>query len=196
MEQLSRFAEGQDVIVCCAGLVTEGQKFVVLFDRVVSALESLAAPARPLCWFLAGAALLDLDTKGRRGVDLPKVRDTYWPHRVNFERLLHSDLDWRLLCPGPMVDQPAIGIERLRISVDTIPSALPAFAPFLPTLMLLPLFAARVPEMIVPYADAAAMMLANATRGGPMSGKRIGIALPAGMRGEKDQWAARPRNAA
>jgi hypothetical protein len=28
---------------------------------------------------------------------LAKVRNTHWPHRANFERLLSSDLEWRLL---------------------------------------------------------------------------------------------------
>jgi len=193
---LAQFAEGHDVLVSCAGVVTESERFVTLVDRVVSAVESLPNKARPLCWFLAGAALLDLDPNGRRGVDLPKVRNTYWPHRANFERLHRSELDWRLLCPGPMVDQPAIGIDRLRISTDAIPVKLPAFARYLPAPLVLPLFVAHVPEMIIPYADAAAVILANAIRGGPMSRKRVGLALPAGMRGQKKQWAAQPKNAA
>ena len=193
---LAQFAEGHDVLVSCAGVVTEGERFVAMVDRIVSAIESLPVQARPLCWFLAGAALLDLDTRGRRGVDLPKVRNTYWPHRANLERLLRSDLDWRLLCPGPMVDQPAIGIDRLRISIDVVPARLPAFTRHLPAPLVLPLFAALVPEMIVPYADAASVMLANAGHGGPMSRKRVGLALPAGMRGKKSQWAAQPGGAA
>jgi len=93
-----------------------------------------------------------------------------------------------------MVDQPAIGINRLRVSIDGIPAKLPAFAKHLPALLLLPLFAARVREMIVPYADAASVILANALPGGPMSRKRVGLALPVGMRGKKDQWTGRPKN--
>jgi hypothetical protein len=193
---LAQFAENHDVLVCCAGMVTEGEKFVALIDRIVSTIETLPGQARPLCWFLAGAALLDIDANGRRGVDLPMVRNTYWPHRANFERLLRSDLDWRLLCPGPMVDQPAIGIDRLRISIDIIPAKFPAIAKHLPAPLVLPLFAARVPEMIVPYADAASVILANAVRGGPMLRRRIGLALPAGMRGQKKRWAAQPKKAA
>ena len=34
------------------------------------------------------------------------------------ERLNTSPIDWRLLCPGPMVDQAALGIDRLRIAAD------------------------------------------------------------------------------
>ena len=171
---LAQFAEGHDVLVYCAGLVTEGQTFVALVDRVASAVETLPSQARPLCWFMAGAALLDLDTNGRRGVDLPRVRNTYWPHRANFERLLSSDLDWRLLCPGPMVAQPAIGIDRLRISTDCIPAKLPAFAKYLPALLLLPFFAARVPEMIVPYADACRPQISNRCRSPRASRVQLG----------------------
>ena len=39
--------------------------------------------------------------------------------------------------------------------------------------------------MIVPYADAAAVMLANLGRGNRMSRRRVGLALPVGMVGRK-----------
>jgi uncharacterized protein len=191
-DELARFVEGHEVLVCCAGVVTEAERFVAMIERVVSAVESIQVAARPVSWFMAGAALLDLDASGRRGVDLPRVRDTYWPHRVDFERLQRSSLDWRLLCPGPMVDQPGLGSDRLRISIDTLPAPLPAMARFLPAPLLLPLFAIRIPEMIIPYADAATVMLDNVAVGSVMSRRRVGIALPPGMRGSKSQWAARP----
>lgn len=192
---LTAFLEGHDVVISCAGLVTEGQRFVDLFDRIVSEAERLGPSTRPVCWFLAGAALLDLDTTGRRGVDLHPVKDTYWPHRVNHERLLRSDLDWRLLCPGPMVDQPAIGADRLRVSVDHLPTPMPDGAEALPPEALLPQFAARVPEMIIPYADAAAFMLSHTARGDEYARKRVGLALPVGMRGHKEQWTAQAKPA-
>jgi hypothetical protein len=115
---------------------------------------------------------LDIDSSGRRGVDLPAVQSTYWPHAVNFERLSRSRLDWRLLCPGPMVDEPALGLDRLRISRDVLPAQGPDFA-------------SLIPQMIVPYADAAALMLAHLDRGNAMSRHRVGLALPVGMRGHK-----------
>ena len=40
--------------------------------------------------------------------------------------------------------------------------------------------------MIVPYADAAALMLANLDRRNAMSRHRVGLALPEGMRGRVD----------
>jgi putative NADH-flavin reductase len=182
---------GQDALIHCAGHVTEGNRFVELFDRVVTAVEKLPAAEQPACWFLAGAALLDLDPAGRRGLDLPKLRTTYGPHRLNFERLTRAPIDWRLLCPGPMVDEPALGVDRLRLSLDRIPVDVPAIARRLPAPLLLPLFASRIPQMIVPYADAAAVMLAHLGRGDAMTRHRVGLALPPGMRGRKPRWTAR-----
>jgi uncharacterized protein len=178
-------ARGQDALINCAGNVAEGEAFVALIDRLVAGVDSLPVAEQPVCWFLAGAALLDLDSSGRRGVELPKVKSTYWPHRVNFERLTSSGLDWRLLCPGPMVDEPALGLERLRISLDAVPVRVPAYAHVLPGPLFLPVFASLIPQMIVPYADAAALMLANLDRGNAMSRHRVGLALPVGMRGRK-----------
>ena len=87
---------GQDALINCAGHVADGETFVGLVDRLVTTVDSLPEAERPVCWLLAGAALLDIDSSGRRGVDLSKVSATYWPHRVNFERLSRSRMDWRL----------------------------------------------------------------------------------------------------
>jgi putative NADH-flavin reductase len=179
---------GHDALINCAGNVAAGARFVDLVARVVDSVESLPIGGQPVCWFLAGAALLDIDSSGRRGVELPKVKSTYWPHRANLQRLVRSGLDWRLLCPGPMVDQPALGVERLRISLDALPVKVPAFARALPGPLFLPVFASLIPQMIVPYADAAALMLANLDRGNAMTRRRVGIALPVGMRGRKARW--------
>jgi putative NADH-flavin reductase len=169
---------GQDALINCAGHVADGDTFVGLVDRLVTGVDSLPDAEQPICWLLAGAALLDIDSSGRRGVDLSKVSATYWPHRVNLERLSRSRLDWRLLCPGPMVDAPAIGLNRLRISLDALPVSVPALAGVVQEPLLLPVFASVIPQMTVPYADAAALMLGNLDRGIAMSCRRVGLALP------------------
>ena len=192
---LASLVQGHDVVINTAGLVTEGQTFVELVDRVVSSLESLPEKDRPVCWFMAGVALLDLDDTGRRGVDLPRVGSTYWPHRANFERIRRTALDWRVLCPGPMVDEPPLGLARMRTSTDRVPVRMPAFIRSLPGPLVLPFFVSRIPETIVSYADAAALMLANLTPSGELSRHRVGLALPVGMRGKKKQWTARPKAA-
>ena len=196
VSELSAALCDHDVLINTAGLVTEGETFVSLVDRLVASLESIPAGKRPVCWFMAGAGLLDIDEMGRRGVDLPKINSTYWPHRVNFERIHSTQLDWRVLCPGPMVEGAPLGIDRLRISMGRLPVHIPSIVRLLPGPLALPFFAYRVPEMIVPYADAAALMLANIDSGGTMSCQRVGLALPVGIRGKKSEWAARAKDAA
>ena len=110
-----------------------------------------------------------------------------------FDRIRQTALDWRILCPGPMVHQQPVGLARMRISLDRVPVEVPSFTRSWPGAMVLPFFVYRIPEMIVSYADAAALMLANLTPSGEMSRHRVGLALPLGMRGRKQQWAAKPR---
>lgn len=179
--------KGQDALINCAGHVADGETFVAMIDRLVTCVDLIPAAEQPVCWLLAGAALLEIDASGRRGVDLPAVKSTYWPHQVNFERLSRSRVDWRLLCPGPMVDEPALGLDRLRISLDALLVEIPAAARALPDSSVVPVFASVIPQMIVPYADAAALMLANLDRGNAMSRHRVGLALPVGMLGRKPQ---------
>ena len=83
-----------------------------------------------------------------------------------------------------MVDQPALGANRLRISLDILPVDVPASAGA-PTDSLLPVFASLIPQMTVSYPDAAEVMLANLDRGNRMSHHRVGLALPAGMQRRK-----------
>ncbi|MGZ5846599.1 MAG: NAD(P)-dependent oxidoreductase [Ramlibacter sp.] len=192
-EHVAGFIAGHDVLISCAGLVTEGQRFVDLFDRVVGAAEAADGDPPPVCWFLAGAGLLDIDANGRRGLDLPLVRATYWPHLANYERLRRSRLDWRLLCPGPMVQGPGVGLEHLRMSVEVLPALLPPWCARLPDALVLPLFARRIPEMIIPYTDAASYLLAHLAPDEPLAGYRVGLALPRGMKGSKEHWTAQPR---
>jgi hypothetical protein len=90
-----------------------------------------------------------------------------------------------------MVEGAPVGLAKLRVSYERLPVATPAAAKLLPSLLLLPFFAWRVPEMIVPYADAAALMLSNLQPASAMSHHRVGLALPVGMRGKKERWSAR-----
>ena len=182
IDEVAKFIEKHDALICCAGHAEKSGDFINLFDKVVSAVESLPSQSQPSCWFLAGAALLDIGSTGTRGLDLPVVRKKYWPHSANYERLRNSGIDWRLLCPGPLVEQPMIGLSRIRVSIEELPVRLASISKLLPKLLLLPFFMHIIPAITVPYADAAALMLANLDRKSKMKGCRIGLALPEGMR--------------
>jgi putative NADH-flavin reductase len=188
--QLGTLLDGHDAIINTAGRVSDGDRFVTLIAHIVGAIETIEAANRPLAWFIAGAGLLDIGDSRRRGLDLPLIKKTYWPHVENLKRLEESTLDYRLLCPGPMVEGAPVGLEKLRVGVDRLPVQTPATVKWLPEWLLAPLFVRRVPEMIVPYADAAALMLQNLEPGGAISRHRVGLALPVGMKGKKDRGTA------
>ena len=109
---------GQDALINCAGHVADGETFVGLIDRLVIGVSILARDGAAGLLVPGRRGAARHRRVGRRGVDLPTLKSSFWPHRANFERLMRSNLDWRLLCPGPMVDAPAIGLDRLRISLD------------------------------------------------------------------------------
>ena len=89
-----------EVVINAAGNVAQGQRFVDLVDHIVSSLELIPETEKPVAWFLAGLGLLDIDGRGRKGVDVPMIGQNYWPHRSNYDRIRQTDLDWRILCPG------------------------------------------------------------------------------------------------
>jgi uncharacterized protein len=190
--ELGDIIRGHDALICCAGHVTAGERFVGLLDNIIEAIERIEEPLRPRCWFIGGAAALQIGDSSYRGIDLPKVRDIYWPHGVNLERLSRSTLAWSLLCPGPMIDKAPIGIERMRLSTDKLPVDIPGFARLLAKPLLLPFLAARTPEMIIPYEDAAMLMLTHLQKDDEFVRRRVGIGLPRGMRGRKETWTAQP----
>ena len=66
-----------------------------------------------------------------------------------------------------------------------LPVEIPPSARNLRDASFVSVFVSLIPQMIVPYADAAAVMLANLDRGNAMSRHRVGLALPIGMQGQK-----------
>lgn len=178
-EELARRIAGHDVLICAAGNVADGEGFTALIDRIIEAAETTAHP--PVCWFMAGAALLDMGDTGLKGFELPLIPKQYQLHGKNFERLSRSNLDWRLCCPGPMVDEPPIGLGSMRVSIDRFPVEPPAWTRHAPRIFSVPHFIKNVGQITVPYTDVAELILSNLSPDGPLSRKRIGIALPKGQ---------------
>ena len=175
---LAAIFRNHEVVINAAGNVAQGKVFVELVDHIVASLELIPEAERPVCWFLAGLGLLDIDGRGRKGVDLPTIGETYWPHRSNFDRIRKTNLDWRILCPGPMVDERPLGLTRLRIALDRLPLEIPDEIQSVPDSSALRFLSSHMSELVVPYPDAAALMLANIARDGEMSRHRVGLARP------------------
>lgn len=176
---------GHDVVINAAGYVTEGDRFTRLVQKVIQQTSSsLGAGGR--LWQFGGAAVLDIPGMNLKGVDLPMVPKVYQGHRINLDALTQSFLDWSMLCPGPMIEAPSgEPTKGLRLSVDEWPVQPPAYANFLPKAALAFAFKQRVPELTISYEDAADVILSNLDRKGRFSRKRVGVALPAGLRNFK-----------
>ena len=170
---------GHDVAINAAGQVTEGAAFTQLVRTVIdSAVASLGEGGR--LWLFGGAAILDVPHARMMGVDLPKVPKVYEAHRANFNAVRESPLDWSMLCPGPMIaGEPAMG---LRLSVDEWPVARPAYTYVTPKLALAFAFKQKLPELTISYQDAADVILDNLSKGGRFCRRRVGVALPPGLR--------------
>lgn len=183
--ELAGAMAGHEVVINAAGYVTEGDRFTRLVQTVIQqTMNSLGAGGR--FWQFGGAAVLDIPGTDLKGVDLPMVPKIYEAHRTNLNTLTNSSLDWSMLCPGPMIEAPDGELTKgLRLSVDGWPVEPPGYMRLLPKPALAFAFKQAVPELTISYEDAADVILSNLDRNGRFSRRRVGVALPAGLRNFK-----------
>jgi putative NADH-flavin reductase len=183
--QLAGAMIGHDVVINAAGYVTEGDRFTRLVQNVIQqTLNSLGVGSR--LWQFGGAAVLDIPGEDIMAVDLPMVPKIYEVHRTNLNALRASSLDWSMLCPGPMIEAPnGEPTKGLRLSADQWPVQRPGYTYFLPRVALAFAFKQKVPELTISYEDAADVILSNLDRSGRFSCRRVGVALPVGLRNFK-----------
>jgi hypothetical protein len=93
------------------------------------------------------------------------------------------------MCPGPMIDSPTGTLtENMRISTDKMPYVFPEWLTKLPKFVLSLTMKNHLPEIIVSYEDIANIILTNLEAKGIYSQKRVGVALPKGMKGAKENF--------
>jgi putative NADH-flavin reductase len=182
---LAKVMAGNDVAINAAGNVTEGATFTQLVRTVIgSTIMGLGEGGR--LWMFGGAGVLNVPGTHIMAVDLPKVPRVYEAHRTNLNALQRSPLDWSMLCPGPMIaSQNGKPTENLRLSVDEWPVVRPAYTYVLPRLALAFAFKQKVPELTISYEDVAEVILNNLSKNGRFSCRRVGVALPSGLRNYK-----------
>jgi len=174
---LADVLRGHDAVINVAGYVADGASFTSLVANVIAAVES-ALGSGGRFWLFGGAALLDVPGTAITTLDLPGIPKIFEAHRSNFERVKRSPLDWSMLCPGPMIPAPdGKSTDSLVVSQDVWPVARPSYTHLLPRVALSLVFKNSIPRMTVHYEDAAKVILDNLARRGPMSLKRVGIAL-------------------
>ena len=92
-----------------------------------------------------------------------------------------------MLCPGPVIaSESGKPTRNLRISVDEWPMTRPGYTYALPRLALAFVFKQKVPELTISYEDAAEVILDNLSKSGRFCRRRVGVALPPGLRNYKD----------
>ncbi len=113
---------GQDAVISALGLGSSQQ--LDAFSRgvanIVTAMQT--NKVRRLVLVAGGGILLDRVT-GQMRVAAPTYPAAYRPfaeeHRRIYELLQRTDLDWTLVCPTSMFDEPATG--AVRSAVDYVP---------------------------------------------------------------------------
>ena len=176
----------QDVVINAAGNVSDGEQFETLVKTVSQAVEEgLGTGGR--FWFFGGAGALEVPGTNKMTVNLPKIPPLFRAHERNYKTVRATSLNWSMLCPGPMtaaVDgQPH---RDLRISTDIWPVPRPAVTRMMPPIATALAFKLKIPEMTIAYEDAARVILENLIQDGPLVKKRVGVALPHGMKRSKD----------
>jgi putative NADH-flavin reductase len=182
---LAAAMSGHDAVINAAGNVNDGPSFTRLVRTVIgAAAEALGADGR--LWLFGGAALLDVPGERVVTLDLPMIPPVYEAHRINLEAVRATKLDWSMLCPGPMIGAPdGKPTEGLRLSEDQWPVERPTFTYFLPRLALSVAFRQKISEMTISYEDAAEVILDHLAPNDHFSRKRVGVALPIGLKRHK-----------
>jgi putative NADH-flavin reductase len=186
-ESVANAIQGYGYLVNAAGYVADRNFFDLCQIVLHQAVEHLEKPQR--VWFLGGVAALDFGSSGIMGVDCPGVPKFYRNHKKNYEALRKSNLDWSFMCPGPMVESPHGKLtNNLRISVDEMPYEYPKWLAKLPRIALSLTMKQHLRETIVSYDDIANIIMTNLEASGIYSQKRVGVALPKGMQGVKENY--------
>lgn len=166
----------QDAAIIAAGHAGQGDEFVRLVDNIVSQCESNPRFSGRV-WVMGGAGLLDIPYTDYIGNNLPGFPPAYKNHNRNFERLLRSELDWSIMCPGTMMDSiepPASA--HLQVTTDTLPLSVPKTIKELSEADIAGYLFSRLQELDVAYEDAVKCMLDHIGLGGPFKRKRVGLA--------------------
>lgn len=184
--RIQQACHDQDAVINVAGHVSDGKRFVQLVHSVTNAVEAGMGPEGRF-WLFGGAAALDVPGTDYLTVTLPKVPQLFRSHEQNYRHVKASVLNWSMLCPGPMIKSVnGKPHEGIRISTDTWPVPRPEITRHLPGIATSLAFKRAMPQLTVCYEDAARVVLDNLAATSPLARKRVGLALPPGVRQAKN----------
>jgi putative NADH-flavin reductase len=166
----------QDAVIIAAGHAGQGDEFVRLVDNIISQCE-IHPSFSGRVWVMGGAGLLDIPHTDLIGNNLPGFPPEYKNHNRNFERLLQSELDWSMMCPGTMMDSIELPASvHLHATTETLPIAIAKSVKEMSGAEIAGHLFSRFQELDVAYDDVVQCMLDHIELGGPLKRKRVGLA--------------------
>jgi uncharacterized protein len=113
---------GQDVVISALGLPDPAKPYT-LSTGMANIIRAMRTHSRSRIVVVAGAGVLDDPTTGGLRIESPNYPAMFRPygeeHRRVYDLLRVTALDWTLVCPPSMRDEPPTG--NVRIQVDRMP---------------------------------------------------------------------------
>ncbi len=169
---------GQNAAVNVAQHRTVPDIFEGICQNIIRQAErKLESPRR--LWLFGGLPGLDVPHTKTMGSDLPGIPPMLRSHKVNYERLKASALDWSFMCPGPMTFEPERYFgDRLRVTTEVMPYSVGTWTKWLPRIFHPFIMLRHLNEATVSYEDVAELVMANLEPNGPYSRRRVGVGAP------------------
>ncbi len=175
---VGRAMSGQNAAVNAAQHPTVPDIFERICRNIIQQAERTLETPRRL-WLFGGLPGLDVPHTKTMGCDLPGMSPILRSHKVNYERLKASTLDWSFMCPGPMTFEPERYFgERLRVTTEVMPYSVGSWTKWLPKLFHSFIMFRHLNEATVAYEDVAELVMANLEPNGPYSRRRVGVGAP------------------
>lgn len=174
-EAVGRAMAGKQAAVNAAQHPDDAAIFEAICRNVVQEAEKhLLAPGR--LWLFGGLPGLDVPHTKIIGSDLPGMRPVLRSHKVNYELLKSSDLDWSFMCPGPMyfAARPS-PVEALRVVTEIMPFQTAPWTRWLPKIFHSLNIMRHLDEVTISYQDVARFVMSDLAGNGPYSRKRVGL---------------------
>ncbi|MCM2998692.1 NAD(P)-dependent oxidoreductase [Paenibacillus cellulositrophicus] len=166
----------QEAAIIAAGHAGQGEEFVRIVDNIISQCE-LESSFSGRVWVMGGAGLLDIPYTDLIGNNLPGFPPEYKNHNRNFERLLRTDLDWTMMCPGTMTDaREHSDSAHLHVTTEILPVPMQETIKDFSEAEIAGHLFSRFQELNVAYDDVVMCMLDHLELEGSFKRKRVGLA--------------------
>jgi len=173
---VSQALAGQEAAVNAAAHRTDRREFENICRAVITAADRGLVNNRRF-WQFGGLPGLDVPHTKTMGTDLPFMPGIFKSHKVNYELLKETELDWSFICPGPMYYASGTApVESILTTLGTMPYQAAYWTKWLPKIAHPFIMRSHLEKLAVSYEDVAAFIMRNMEPDSSYSQKRIGIA--------------------